>query len=183
MSQPQSEDHFDNWIEPWDNSSMRRNKWHEVKNASAVRHYEQVNLYRMAIDNHKLRGDLKQAIIKTNGWLERNNLIGYPDSPVNVFINFFKKEVRQDKTMDKAIRGNSVNLDYSKGFVSGLSFYDTYWPTYAMGFFKELSTSAKEIDFEALRLVEDSSTQRIELGASIKEVMAPGLSKLLSYKF
>lgn len=182
MSQPQSEDHFDNWIEPWDNC-MRRNKWHEVKNASAVRHYEQVNLYRMAIDNHKLRGDLKQAIIKTNGWLERNNLIGYPDSPVNVFINFFKKEVRQDKTMDKAIRGNSVNLDYSKGYVSGLSFYDTYWPTYAMGFFKELSTSAKEIDFEALRLVEDSSTQRIELNASIKEVMAPGLSKLLSYKF
>ncbi len=182
--EPASEDHFDNWVDDYDSHGHRRHlaKWDRVKRETAARHYEQVNLYKVAVDHAKLRGDLRTAIMKTNEWLERNSLVGYPDSPVNIFINFFKKEVRQDRTIDKAIRGNSVNLDYSKGYVSNLSFYDTYWPTYAMGFYREINGAAKEIDFESLRSMRTNSTV-VEIGASIKEAMSPGLSKLLAYKF
>lgn len=157
MLEPASEDHFDNWIDDYrPGYQAHKRKWDRVKQESANHHYEQVNLYRVAIDHAKLRGDLKTAITKTNEWLERNSLVGYPDSPVNIFINFFKKEVRQDRTIDKAIRGNSVNLDYSKGYVSHLSFYDTYWPTYAMGFYREINSAAKEIDFELLRSMRET---------------------------
>ena len=181
---PTSEDHFDNWIDDYDSRGRRRHmaRWDRVKREAAERHYELVNLYRVAVDSHKLRGDLKTAIMKTNEWLEKNSLVGYPTSPVDIFINFFKKEVRQDRTIDKAIRGNSVNLNYSKGYVSGMSFYDTYWPTYAMGFYRDLSAAVKEIDFESLRSMKTDSTV-VEIGTSIKEAMAPGLSKLLNYTF
>lgn len=179
--QPSSEDYFDNWIDPVPRHHSQ--KWERVKREARDRHYEQVNLYRVAVDSHKLRGDLRVALQKTNEWLHKHSLIGYPDSPVNIFINFFKKEVRGDRTIDKVIRANSVNIDASRGYISHLSFYDTYWPTYAMGFYRELSTVAKGLDFDALKVGETTTTEGIVVGASIKELMSGGLSRLANYTF
>lgn len=188
---PSSEDHFDNWIEPWDpwetpGERRRNRKWDETKRASATRYYEQVNLYSVAVDSHKLRGDLKTAITKTNEWLARNKTIGYPDSPVNIFINFFKKEVRQDRTIDKVIKANTVDLrvDYEKACVTHLSFYDTYWPSYAMGFYRDLTAVTKQLDFEALRSSNaDTTSEGVVMSASVKELMGNSLSRLANFSF
>lgn len=189
LHEPSSEDHFDNWIEPfdpWARDYARRqaNKWSKVRQESASRYYEQVNLYRVAIDSQQLRKNLAVSVQKTNEWLHKHSLIGYPDSPVNIFINFFKKEVRGDRTIDKVVKAHTVNLDTSKGYISHLSFYDTNWPAYSMSFYRELTTAAKQLDFNTLKSGPSISTfEGVETGVSVSAAMAPGLSRLANYTF
>ncbi len=184
-----AEDHFENWIEPWDPHERspgfrrRNSKWEEVKAASARRYYDEKRNYAMPIDKAQLRANVVKAVQHMNQWLDKCQG-SYPEHPETAFIGFFKRYVREGYTVDKAVKATTVRLTYNNGFVEAITLYDTNWPHYAIEYLHALREIIASLNFRELSKNKGSIEQGMELSVtSISAAMAPGLSRLANYTF